>query len=82
MTTMTGGFGSLPRSLKDKQRQAVLKLLNFNSDDAGKRTAANFDGVSEFGMVLPAFAKAVVYLVGNTACLAGPRCSYLVNPLP
>jgi len=45
MAAMTGGFGSLPRSLKDKQRQAVLKLLNFNSDDAGKRTAANFDGV-------------------------------------
>ena len=30
---MTGGFGSLPSSLKDKQRQAVLKLLDFNSSD-------------------------------------------------
>ncbi|CAN0007509.1 unnamed protein product [Laminaria digitata] len=34
---MTGGFGSLPSSLKDKQRQAVLKLLDFNSSDHGSR---------------------------------------------
>lgn len=33
---MTGGFGSLPSSLKDKQRQAVLKLLDFNSSDHGE----------------------------------------------
>lgn len=33
---MTGGFGSLPSSLKDKQRKAVLKLLDFNSSDHGE----------------------------------------------
>eukprot|EP00903_Cladosiphon_okamuranus_P008567 g8220.t1 len=37
MAAMTGSFGSLPSSLKDKQRKAVLRLLNFNSEDAGSR---------------------------------------------
>lgn len=40
MAAMTGAFGSLPSSLKDKQRQAVLRLLNFNSNDNGERGIA------------------------------------------
>ncbi|CAN0546955.1 unnamed protein product [Ectocarpus sp. 8 AP-2014] len=40
---MTGAFGSLPSSLKDKQRQAVLRLLNFNSNDNGERGIAEID---------------------------------------
>lgn len=38
MAAMTGNFGSLPSSLKDKQRHAILRLLNFNSDTTGERT--------------------------------------------
>ncbi|CAM9379007.1 unnamed protein product, partial [Hapterophycus canaliculatus] len=34
---LTGGFGSLPSSLKDKQRQAILRLLNFNANENGDR---------------------------------------------
>ncbi|CAM9320577.1 unnamed protein product [Sphacelaria rigidula] len=34
---VAGGFGSLSSSLKEKQRQAVLRLLNFNSVDNGSR---------------------------------------------
>lgn len=33
---MTGGFGALSSSLKDKQRKAVLRLLNFNSSEDGE----------------------------------------------
>lgn len=33
---MTGNFGSVFSSLKDKQRQAVLRLLNFNATDDGE----------------------------------------------
>ncbi|CAM9431576.1 unnamed protein product [Ascophyllum nodosum] len=33
--SMMGSFGSVSSSLKDKQRQAVLRLLNFNSTDNG-----------------------------------------------
>lgn len=33
---MIGGFGSVSSSLKDKQRQAVLRLLNFNSVENGE----------------------------------------------
>lgn len=35
-SVMIGGFGSVSSSLKDKQRQAILRLLNFNSTDNGE----------------------------------------------
>eukprot|EP00752_Nemacystus_decipiens_P008016 g7163.t1 len=49
---MTGGFGSLPSSLKDKQRKAVLRLLNFNSDDAAGSRAGQVGEWSDQWKVL------------------------------
>lgn len=49
---MTGGFGALPSSLKDKQRQAVLRLLNFNSSDNGECLGSQYYTLAQPDLII------------------------------